>query len=240
MSAPSSVRVRAFAREERGSASIELAIGAVVLLAISALCFDLYSRVKADTAGLRMAVTVADYLSRDANPDGDELRALAAFLHTHELGAPADLVYVLSALRQPSGTPPPAIEVLWSDDTIRFGEETRTDEIAAGCAHYVDENGVGTLPESFKSGMEAGEVLIVAEVCTRLRREGSLTGRFIAGDIYGFHAVPARDPSEPPAAPLYTSLIDFERFAHRQGGDYGNGNPRIRPETLAIASASRA
>ena len=58
--------------------------------------------------------------------------------------------------------------------------------------------GAGVLPESFKSGMTPGEVVIVAEVCMRLQREGSLTGRFVAGDIYSSHAVPARDPSTPP------------------------------------------
>ena len=99
-------RLRAFAHDTRGAAPIELAIGAVILVAISFLCFDLYSRVKADTAGVRMAVTMAEYISRDAAPDGNELSALGTFLYTHELGVPADLVYVLTALRQPTGDPP--------------------------------------------------------------------------------------------------------------------------------------
>ena len=60
-------------------------------------------------------------------------------------------------------------------------------------------------PTSFSAGMAAGEVLVVAEVCARLRREGSLTGRFVTGDIYRVHAVPARDPDEPPSAPAYAS-----------------------------------
>ena len=49
--------------------------------------------------------------------------------------------------------------------------------------------------------MNPGEVLVIAEVCARLTREGSLTGRLIAGDIHRAHALPARDPNEPPAAP---------------------------------------
>ena len=49
--------------------------------------------------------------------------------------------------------------------------------------------------------MNPGEVLVIAEVCARLTREGSLTGRFVAGDAHRVHALPARDRKEPPAAP---------------------------------------
>ena len=233
-------RLRAFAHDTRGAAPIELAIGAVMLLAISALCFDLYSRVKADTTGLRMAVTMADYISRDAAPDGDELAALGTFLYTHELGVPADLVYVLTALRQPSGDPPPAIEVLWSDNSIRIGGETETDALAGNCARYVDEGGAGILPDNFSSGMAAGEVLVVAEVCAHLRREGSLTGRFVAGNIYCFHAVPARDPNEPPSAPVYVSLVDTDIFAHRHSGSSGIGSALVFPESPAALPGAKA
>ena len=62
------VRLHGFARDPRGSASIELAIGSVVLISAAALSFDLYSRIKADTAVARMAITMADYVSRDATP----------------------------------------------------------------------------------------------------------------------------------------------------------------------------
>ena len=233
-------RVRAFARDACGAASIELALGAVMLLGVATLCFDLYSRVNAGTAGVRMAVTMADYVSRDTAPDGDELAALGEFLHAHELGIPADLVYVLTALRQPPGDPLPAIEVLWSDDSIRIGDETATGELAATCARYVDEDGNGSLPEDFGSGLASGEVLIVAEVCARLRREGALTGKFIAGDIYCFHALPARDPSEPPAAPVYASLHGMDRFAHRADRGQGIGSARVVPEALATLPSSKA
>lgn len=194
-------RPQAFARDTRGAAPIELAIGAVVLVALSALCFDVYTRVRADTAGLRMAVTMADYLSREVAPGRNELAALGTFLHEHELGVPADLVYVLTALRRPSGDPPPAIEVLWSDDRIRVGTTTVTDALAGACARHVNDEGAAVLPETFKAGMAPGEVVVVAEVCMRLKREGSLTGRFVAGDIYSSHAAPARDPSTPPSRP---------------------------------------
>ena len=193
--------LRAFVHDARGAASIELGIGAVVLVALSALCFDLYTRVRADTAGLRMAVTMADYLSREATPTKVDLTALGTFLHEHELGVPADIVYVLTTLRQPPGNPAPAIELLW-DEHIRIGDATVTSALGQDCTRYLDDEANGVLPESFKSGMAPGEVVIIAEVCVRLQREGSLTGRFVAGDLYRSHAVPARDPSTPPSRPV--------------------------------------
>ena len=190
--------LRGFSRDTRGAASIELAIGAVALLGVSALCFDLYSRVGANTSGLHMAVAMADYLSRDAAPDGDELAALGNFLYEHELGIPADLVFVLTAFRQPPGDPRPAIRVLWSDDTIRIGDTETTSALAGQCARYVTDEGAAGLPEDFQSAMGSKEVVVVAEVCARLRREGSLTGRFVTGDLYVVHALPARDTNAPP------------------------------------------
>ena len=188
-----------FVRDQRGSAGIELAFGAVVLIAVSVVCFDLYTRIGADTAVSRMAVTMADYVSRDTAPEGAELAALGAFLHEHELGVPAHLAFVVTALRQPAGDPLPAVEVLWSDDSIRIGDATATEALAGGCARHVTPADTADLPDDF--AMDAGEVLVIAEVCARLTREGSLTGRFVAGDIYHLHALPARDPSTPPSAP---------------------------------------
>ena len=39
----------------------------------------------------RITLTMADYVSRDPAPEGDERAPLGAFLHKHEFGAPADL-----------------------------------------------------------------------------------------------------------------------------------------------------
>ncbi|MDE0172379.1 MAG: hypothetical protein OYH76_05590 [Defluviicoccus sp.] len=194
-------RPRTFARDTRGGAAIELALGAVVLISICAICFDLYSRVRADTASARLASTMADYVSRETEPDGDDLRALGKFLYTQELKVPANLVYAITAFRRPPGDPPEPVEVLWSDASIRFGDETVTGTIAGGCARHATADGKPALPGGFD--MAAGEVLIVVEVCARLTREGSLVGRFIAGEIYRLHAVPAREPDTPPSPPAY-------------------------------------
>ena len=204
----------AFARDSRGAATIELGLGAVALISISTLCFDLYSRIKADTAAARMAVTMADYVSRETAPSGDEIKALGEYLHRHELGVPADVVYVVTALRQPPGDPLPAITVHWSDASIRVGDSTATTSIAADCPQFGAEGGAATVPSGF--AMSPGEVIIVAEVCARLTREGSITGRFVAGDIYRLHALPARETGTIPAKPVHTAWNGGSSLAQRE------------------------
>ena len=202
--------LRAFARGTRASAGLELAIGAAVLIPITALCFDLYARVAADTAGARAAAAMADYVSRGPDAatntlDGGALRELGGFLRTHEFGAPADLVFIVSALRQPPGSPAPAVAVLWSDDTLlRFGDATVTTALAAGCSRFVSGGNTANLPAGFT--MAAGEVIVVAELCARLTRAGSLTGRFVAGDVYRLHVLPAREPGRAPPAPIHPTV----------------------------------
>jgi len=194
----------AFLRDARGAAAMELALGAAVLLGIALLCFDLYARVSAETASMRVAATMADYVSRDTETKGPDLVALGEFLHEHELGIPADLVYVITALRRQSAADTePEVEVLWSSADIRIGDNL--DELAGDCSRYVDAEGSAALPGTFVAGMKAGEVMVVTEVCARLRREGSLTGRFIGGVIYKAHALPARDPEAPPSTPVFTT-----------------------------------
>ena len=211
---PRSPRLRSFVRECRGSASVELAIGASVLIAIAALCFDLYARMNADTAGARAAVVMAEYVSMDPTPDGDALDALGRFLHAHELRVPADVVYVLTALRRSpeavGNRPQAATEVLWIDDSIRIGDETVTGKLAKRCTRFTGGEGDARLPDGFT--MASGEVFVIVEVCGRLTREGSITGRFVSGDLYRHHALPVRDPEQPPAAP-----------AHAEGA--GDGEP---------------
>ena len=226
----------AFVRDSRGAASIELALGAVALLAVSALCFDLYSRIKADTAAARMAATMADYVSRDTAPNGDEMTALGRYLYGHELGVPADVVYVVSALHQPPGDPLPAITVLWSDASIRVGDSTATASIAADCPQFGAEGGAADLPDGF--AMSPGEVIVIAEVCARLTREGSLTGRFVAGDVYRLHALPARESDAIPAKPVHTAWNGGSTFAHREPEPLDGAGPGSSPAQRHRAEAA--
>ena len=231
-------RLHGFARDPRGVASMELAIGSVVLVSTSVLCFDLYSRIKADTAVARMAVTMADYVSRDADPDGSEMKALGGYLYDHELGVPANLVYVVTALHQPPGDPRPDVAVLWSDDTVRIGDPTATQELAAECAHFVDEGRAADLPDGFT--MAEDEVLIIAEVCARLTREGFLTGEFIAGGIYRLHALPARDPDRQPAAPVYAERAGTYTTVAAGAARGGRAEEALAPAAPSLAAAASA
>ena len=232
--------LRIFARDSRGAASIELALGAVVLISVSILCFDLYSRIKADTAVARIAVTMADYVSRDVAPDGDEIKALGEFLHEHELGLPAALVYVVTALHQPPGDPRPDVDVLWPvdtiNDTIRIGDPAVTEELAEGCAHFVADGGGAALPDGFT--MSDDEVIIIAEVCVRLTREGFLTGKFVAGDIYRLHALPARDPDQRPAAPVYAKRDSAYATAGADAAQAGEPDAVSWPAPRSLATAA--
>ena len=216
-----------FLRSSRGGVPVELALGGFVLISAAVLCFDLYARIEADTSIARMAVTMADYVSRETAPDGAEMSALGEFLRDHELAFPADLVFVVTALRQPSGDPRPGVDVLWTDDTIQLGDPAVTGALSAGCAHFKD---AGVLPDNFT--MADDEVLIVAGVCARLTGAGFLTSTIFTGDIHRLHALPARDPGQPPAAPVH-SVRNAGRtlFAHgatRQPGRAGptDGDPR--------------
>ena len=245
--------LRTFARETRAAAGIELAIGAVVLITVAALCFDLYSRVEADAAGSGIAAVMADYVSRGPDAlgeslDGDALRALGEFLREREFGVPADLVFVLSALSQPAGTPPPAVEVLWHDRKLRFGEPTVTAALANDCSRFVESSGgqnTARLPLPVDFTVAAGEVVVVVEVCARLTREGSLTGRFVTGNVYRHHVLPARTPAQGLPAPVYAQRrrgVGADALAfHAAAGLPAWAEPRPRtPAALIPAPVGRA
>jgi len=201
---------RAFVRGTRASAGLELGFGAVALLAVAALCFDLYARVDADITSARLAVTMADYVSRGPDTeqgtlDGAALKALGRFLHESELNAAADLVFVVSAIRQPAGTPMPAVEVMWTDNGLRFGDATVTAELVKDCSRFLGtkagETGAATatLPDGF--ALAAGEVVVVAEACARPAGPGS---KIVKSDIYRHHVLPARAPGQALPAPVYS------------------------------------
>ena len=185
-------------RDRRGSAALELALGSVVLLTTASLCFDLYTRISADTSGARMASIMADYVSRDAQPNLTEMTKLGEFLYDNELGVPAALVYVVTAIRKPAGNPP---ETLWTDDTLREGDPTTTQELADSCARHIDNSSppappAPVLPSHFTMGDD--DILIIVEFCARLTLQGTLTG---GGDIYRLYALPARTQGKVPDPP---------------------------------------
>ena len=189
--------LRAFLAARRGAVTIEFAVGSVVLLTVASAAFDLYSRVSADTTTARMAVIMAEYVSLDPAPSIDQIEELGEFLNEHELGAPADVVYVLTALHKTAGNP---VAVLWSDkDSFQFGDNSA--DVADDCPQFVDDSTppAPVLPAHFT--MADDEIIIIVEVCARLTREGSISGLFVDGDIYHHHALPSRTQGTIPVAP---------------------------------------
>ena len=206
--------LRRLAREERASAALEAVIGTVAVLGLSMLAFDLYSLTRANAASARTAATMADYVSRDAARDGDEIAALGRFLHGREFAMPVALVYVISAVRQPADDDP--AEHLWDDDTVRIGGDAATTALVQECRRRGEEGwraillgsggGGGDEDAGERLALPAGDAAIVVEVCASPLREGMLTSRFVTGTIYRLHALPTRDTNkQPPVQPSYSS-----------------------------------
>ena len=195
-------RLGRLVNEERASAPIELAIGAVAILAVSAVAFDLYSLTRANAAGERIAATMADYVSQESAPDGDEMTALGKFLHERELRMPSALVYVISAVHQPAGDDP--AEKLW-DEKILIGNAEDTAALAQEC-QSIGRNGwlKAVIGADATLTLEANGVVIVVEVCASLLREGRLS-EMVAGNLYRIHALPARGTGGKPAAPSHST-----------------------------------
>ena len=198
---------RRLAREQRASAGIEFALWTVlVLLPVAFLAFDVISLARASTAGARVAATMADYVSRESEPDGDEMDELGAFLHEREFRNPSALVYVISAVRKSAGDN--SYPDVWPDDNfiIRSGDSETTTDLLARCQTQ------GTWRTALSGDdavitLQDNDVVIVVEVCVKMLREGMLTEKF-SGNLYRIHAVPARGSGGAPAAPTRSSTSE--------------------------------
>ena len=60
--------VRRFGRRQGGAVAIEIPLSSAMLISVVALSFDFYPRIKPATASARVAVGVANYVSRDTTP----------------------------------------------------------------------------------------------------------------------------------------------------------------------------
>ena len=173
---------------------------------VSAVAFDLYSLTRANAAGARIAATMADYVSRESAPDGDEMEALGRFLHEREFGMPSALVYVISAVHQPAGEDEDA-EKLW-DDKIRVGDAAKTTVLAQECQSRGRSGWhASLLGENADLELEANDVVIVVEVCASLLREGMLS-EMVTGNLYRVHALPARGAQSRPEKPKHSSTSE--------------------------------
>ena len=207
MALPAFAPLRFFARDRRGSAAVEFAVGVAALLTISMLCFDLYSLVRVYRASAQSAVVMADYVSRETTPNWHQVSTLGEFLRHRVFGAPVHLVYVISAVGYPSGGDP--VQVLWVDDTIRFGDAAVTSALAAECSRRGSQGWRAALLAGLGAfGMTEGEVVIVAEVCARPGREGMLTNRFVTGDIYRLHVRSSRAFEQTQSGPVSATTTE--------------------------------
>ena len=186
-------RALRFARDTRGAAGIELAIGAVVVLGIAVASFAVYSRIEAATSAPRIAVTMAEYISQEQAPDGDQLDALALFLRDQELGAGHALLVATTAVHKAASVP---AAVLWID-RIKLGDETVTEELEKTCKGKGTEGGPAALGDHFT--MNDGETVFVVEVCARAAA-ASLPASW-TGDFYSQYLLPTRHPDVTPAQP---------------------------------------
>ena len=202
---------RRLAREQRASAGIELALWtAFVLLPVALLAFDVISLARASTAGARVAATMADYVSRESAPDGDEMDELGAFLHEREFRNPSALVYVISAVRKQAGSN--SYPSIWTDSNtdnnfiIRSGDSETTTDLLARCQTQ------GTWHTALSGDdavitLQDNDAVIVVEVCVKMLREGRLTQEF-SGILYRIHAMPVRGSGGSPAAPTRSSTSE--------------------------------
>ena len=193
-------RARRFARDTRGAAGIELALGAVVVLGIAVAGFAVYSRIEAAVSAPRIAIVMAEYVSQEQAPDGDQLDALARFLRDHELGAGHALLVVITALHKAAGE---SAGVLWID-RIRLGDETATTDLAKTCKGKGAADGKAALGDHFT--MDDGETVFVVEVCARAAA-ASLPASW-TGDLYSQYLLPTRHPDVTPAQPARAPADD--------------------------------
>ena len=189
-------RALRFVRDTRGSAGIEFAIGAVVVLGLAATGFAVYSRIETATSAPRIAITMAEYVSREKAPSGDQLDALARFLRDHELGADHAVAVATTAVRKATGARP---AVLWID-RIALGDETATGELAKTCTGRTDADGNAALGAHFAMADE--EIVFIVDVCSRSPGTGALAGSW--GDLHHHYLLPTRHPDVVPARPART------------------------------------
>ena len=190
-------RALRFARDTRGAAGLEFAIGAIVLLGFAVTAFAVYARIEATTSAPRIAVAMAEYVSREEAPDGDQLDALARFLRDHELGTGYAVLVVTTAVHKEAGE---AAGVRWID-RIAIGDETATEDLKAICKGRSAEGGTADLGEHF--AMDDGETVFVVEVCARGGPASALPASWVA-DLYYHYLLPTRHPDVLPEPPVRT------------------------------------
>lgn len=190
-------RLKNYLRNRRGAASIEAALGTVVMVAASLLALDLYRLASTQTTLTHVAVSLADTVSRREPPGlteaqlrqtmTDFVQNLSDLLHTEQFPT-ANAHFAVAAVYKDPG-PPAALTALWSRAEVLSG----TTSSLTSCAPANQTNEIQletnpvTLPTDFTNAMADREIVIVAEVCV----ERTITA--FPGPAYAHYIVPSRD-----------------------------------------------
>jgi len=187
-----------YLRSQRGGASIESALGTVVMIAASLLALDLYRLASTQTTTMQVAVSLADTVSRK-EPVGlteAQLRQrMTAFIQNmsdllHEEQFPTSNTSVVAAAVYKNPGPPAALTTLWSQQVTLLGTATSS---LTSCSPASQTNEINihaspvTLPTNFTNAMQDREIVIVVEVCVERTRTA------FPGATYAHYIVPSRD-----------------------------------------------
>ena len=183
-----------YLRDRRGVASIESAIGTVVMIAVSLLAFDLYRLASAQTTIMHAAVSLADTVSRDEPPGLTEaelrqkmdafVQSLSELLHEEQFPTANANFAVAAVYKDPGNTSPTA---LWSKEVVLLG--TTNPLTSCEPANQTNEIKLDTNPVALPAEftMADREIVIVAEVCVER------TSTTFSGPAYAHYIVPSRD-----------------------------------------------
>ena len=172
--------IKSWLRDRRGAASIECALGTVVMVTASFLALELYRQVNAQARVAHSAVALAEYASQDEDIQALFIDSLAEFLHTEQFN-PANAAFIVSAVRQDASP-----TLLWTRQAL-FGPQAATR--LASCSR-ITQGGI-TLPPDLVRALRTGDVVIVAEAC--VEQTLSTTTRV----LYSYYITPSRAARDP-------------------------------------------
>ena len=169
-------RLRSWIENNRGVASIECAVGTVLIITASLLALNLYRMADTQATVTHSVFTLADYTSRDDEVNATFIEKLAEFLHAEQFAA-SDVAFVVSAIRQ-DAEDGPTLE--WTKQVL-LGPNAAAE--LTDCSK-ITQDGTVTLPTGFT--MIANEGVIVGEVCVELT---TTTGTEV---VYAHYILPSR------------------------------------------------
>lgn len=192
-----------WARSTRASVSIEFVLGAVLILTTTVGGIDLYRIIEGRSVGARSASAMADYVSLETAPQSALINDLAKFLYRHQIAAPSEAVFVISAVAKPASTdvePDPSAVVQWDHKVAIAPEGSPPPAFANSCGKVGASGGVAKLPVELN--MEADEEVVVVEVCVKLSPEvfvssGVLPDGVLTSLLYSQQIRPSRSGSLP-------------------------------------------